>query len=551
MENSVTSSRLAEFPRPVFERVPAALDKSLTKKARQSIALMKLGGKPLDFWQQQSMAIMVGEAEPGLWACSDYFEWVARQNGKGALLEARALGGFLCWGEPIIGWSAHEYKTVMESRSRVVSLLRRIGATDYKDRNLLHITLPGQDTFRVKLANSHGEEEIIRLDTEQRIKFFARSKGAARGFSAGTWLLDETFALSEEEVDAISPTQLTFNNAQTIYASTPPLTGETGRPMYLLRQRAEEGDPELGGRDWGLRWTRELLRLEEGQDHPMLGQVIYLDEIDGRSGAEGWPPVDVDSLPLWWQTNPAGRPSPGKVARIGERARRKDRRVRGRIGYAREALCIWPRPVVDESDTIDTELWATRGDPESAPDGRLLVLSVDVSPGAKSAAVASCGRRADGRLHVKVMQYRPGTSWVLEYLKEAAKRLRPRAIMINSSGPAGAIREELIAGGIRKLEDVNGTEWGRACAAFLNDVQEDSLRHCDQATLDSAISCATRKYFGDGAWYWFRKDSSGDICPLAAVTAAAHGFRIHGRRRLGSPPPSAPGGGTEDASDAA
>lgn len=460
------------------------------------------------------MAIMVGETSEGVYACSDYFEWLARQNGKGALLEARALGGLFCYDEPLIGWSAHRYDTAMEANKRVKALIRNIGAVDYKDPNLVHVQLPGWDyVSRVKFHNSHGEEEVERLDTGQRLKFFARSKGAARGFSAPIWLLDETFALVDEELDAISPTQLTFWNSQTVFTSTPPLSGDTSEPMYNIRERAERGDDdELGGRDWGLRRPD--------------GRPWDLEDIDGAAGVDGWAPIDVDDPELWSRTNPE------YGGRIRDRAMRKDRRARGRVGFARETLCIWPRRIVADVDAIDMDMWNSRGDADSAIHGRMLVLAVDVSPNQKSAAVASAGKREDGRMHVRLVQYRAGTSWVIPYLKELIKRTNPRAIMINSAGPAGAIREDMIAANIKKIEDVNGIVWARACAAFLKDVQEDKMRHCEQTQLNSAIECATRKYFGDAVWYWYRKDSTGDIAPLAAVTAAAHGFRVYGRSRF-------------------
>lgn len=549
-------------PLPTRQYIPPTLDRSNQRKARQAIGLMRFAKKPLDFWQQQSVALMCGVDADGLWACPDYFEWVARQNGKGAILEARALGGLFCYGEPFIGWSAHEYRTAMEARLRMMTLIRNMGAQDIKSPDIIHVQLPGTDKIiRVKFDNSHGEEAIVRLDTGQRLKFFARSKGAGRGFSAPVWLLDEVFALTDEQLDAIGPTQLTFENAQTVYTSTPPLTGDTGVPMFNLRTRADAGDPELGGRDWGLR----------NED----GSPMWLDEIDGEPGPDGRPPLNVDDIELWRRTNPGGHPGATGRPRITERARRKDRRSRGRLGYAREALCIWPRPVAAAGAAIDPDQWKAREDIESRP-GADLVLAIDVSPNARSASIAVAGRRADGRLHVKVMEYRAGTAWLAEALRgvvakadeHAAERLalraelimislrtgvavselakrpntrageiveqlaalpvpRLKATMINAAGPAGAVYDELTAAGF-DLTKVDGAEWARACAAFLADVEQDRMRHCGQDGLDDAVTCATRKFVGDGAWYWSRKDSSGDICALAAVTAAAHGFRVHG-----------------------
>jgi hypothetical protein len=66
-----------------------------------------------------------------------------------------------------------------------------------------------------------------------------------------------------------------------------------------------------------------------------------------------------------------------------------------------------------------------------------------------------------------------------------------------------------------------------ACGALINDLSEDRFRHCDQAALNDAVAQAIPRTRGD-AWVWDRRDTSADICPLVAVTAAAHGFRLYG-----------------------
>lgn len=490
--------------RPRHELIPPGIVGTYGDLAAE---LMERAGKPLDPWQVDACNLMLAYRADGTWACSEYCEWVARQNGKGAILEARALVGFLLLGEELIAWSAHEVKTAMEAFRRVRALLVRLGRLpNPRDQNLIEVQL-GEDTWcQVRVNNTNGHEGFERLDTGQRIKFVARSKGSGRGFTAAVQIVDETFAYTLAQQDALAPTTLAVADEQTVYTSTPPLNGLSGEVMYSLRARAEAGgDDSLGYRDWGLGG--------------------WLDELDGvdLGGPDERPPVDVDDPQLWARTNPA-LGSRIKVERLA-----KLRRKLGKLGFARESLCVWPRPVQVGAGVIDLELWAERGDPTSRPaPGSPLVFGIDASPGGRSAAIASGGCREDERLHTKIVDYRPGTGWVVARAVELRDRYKPVAFLLDPSGPAGALLGDLLAAGIDPIL-VSGREMAQACGALVNDLKDDRWRHCDQEALNAAVEQSTTRASAD-AWVWARRDFDGDVCPLYAVTLARHGFRVHGVR---------------------
>ena len=495
-----SSPRLLGAARPRVELRPAYVE----SYGWAAVELMACAGKRLRPWQVDACELMMAVNADGRWACPEYCEWVGRQNGKGVILEARALAGLFLFGEDLISWSAHEYKTAMEAFRRVRTLVRRLGTQfNPKDPNLLHVPFGGDVWVPVKINNTNGEEGFERLDTEQRLRFIARSKGSGRGFTAGTNLVDETFAYTFEQQDALAPTTLAVDNEQTVYTSTPPLSGTTGEVMYALRERAEAGDPELGYRDWGIGG--------------------WLDELDGvdRGGPNEKPPVDVDDPQLW----ASAYPSLGNPMRLDKL--QKLRRKLGRTRYAREALCVWPRRAVSGSDVINKATWAERGDPTSRPGpGSGLVFAIDASPGGRSAAIASGARREDGRLHGKIVDYRPQTGWVVDRVKDLQRRFVPRKWVLDPAGPAGALLADLQKAGI-ELEYVTGREMAQACGALVNDLTEDRVAHCDQGALNDAVDQATPRTSGS-AWQWDRKDPTGDICPLVAYTAALHGFRLYG-----------------------
>jgi hypothetical protein len=458
-----------------------------------AIELVARAGQILDPWQCDAINLLCAVRDDLVtWACFEYCEWVARQNGKGAILETRALAGLFLFGEDLIMWSAHEYKTAMEAFRRCRALIQNLG--EQVSPNLIVV----DDIIPVKVNNTNGEESFERTDTGQRIKFIARSKGSGRGFSGDVNIIDETFAYTPVMQDALMPTMNARRNPQIIYTSSPPLTGDTGEPMYTLRKRAESGsDPDLGYRDWGLG-----------------GDLDDLIEMDPRTRRE-W----LADRHKWVATNPA------LGIRITEQTIERNLRGMGQIGFGREILGVWPRQIAVDGGVIDAEVWAALADLDSRP-GAALAFAIDVSPGNHSAAIAAAGRRDDERLHGKILDHRLGTGWVVERCVELRDRFNPKVFVLDPSGPAGALLPDLRAADIEP-ELVSGREMAQACGALMNDVDNDRLRHTDQETLNAAMEQAKSRPLSD-AWAWDRKDASGDICPLVALTLALHGFRVHG-----------------------
>jgi hypothetical protein len=467
---------------------------------------MEKAGKKLLPWQQESTQTLHAVNDDGLWVCEDYAEWVARQNGKGVILEARALTGFLMFDgqkgrplESLIAWSAHEYKTTMEAFRRVRTLLRRLGTPI--NPNLIDI-----GGIPVKISNTNGDESFERLDTEQRIKFIARSKGSGRGFTGDCQIVDETFAYTPLHQDALAPTELAVSNAQTIYMSTPPLAGDTAGPMYTLRKRADSGgDSTLGYRDWGLGGYLENLNPD----------VARLNNV---------PLVDVDDQALWAQCCP----SLGSLIKMDRLV--SLRRKLGKVGFAREVLGMWPTEIIEEeiARKISIELWNQLVDPLSEIEGPP-VFALDMPWDRSSVVIASGGSRSDDRRHVEIVDQRQGSFWVIPWLKERLLKWQPHAVLLDGVGPIMSMYEDIgpicETAGI-DLVKVSGPDMTRACGEFYRDCKEDNLRHRGQAVLNDALDGAIASDVGD-VWRWDRKDSSHDISPVVAATLADHGATIY------------------------
>lgn len=456
---------------------------------------MEKAGKPLEPWQCDSVDLMMSYRADGRWACYEYAEWVARQNGKGGLGEARVLTGLFVLGEELIIWTAHEYKTAHEAFRRMKALIRRLG-------KVISETLVEVDGVLIKITNGN-EESFERLDTSQRVMFIARSKSSGRGFSGDVNIIDEAFAYTPDQAEALGPTLIARPNAQIIYLSSPPLTGTSGEVMFGLKDRAEAGgDDSLGYRDWGVEGN-----LEE------LGKV------------------NLDDPELWAVANPAlglGRVTLETIRRL----RRMLAANEGR-GFAREVLGLWPKQVKG-GGAIDPDLWLALNDPESKRDGDV-AIAVDISPDRTYASIGLYALRADGLGHMQIVAYAANTDWLLDKIVEWRDVLNPVAIAMGR-GTAASLEVELEKRGITRPEDpdkpkrgnlavATATEMSAATGQFFDAVRQKTDRHApDPANaLDLSVAGAAAKLTGD-QMAWARKESNADTSPLVTVTLARWAF---------------------------
>ncbi|WP_432169066.1 hypothetical protein [Streptomyces sp. 1222.5] len=452
--------------------------------------LAERAGLTADQWQRDAVDLLLACRDDDKWACFEYAELVARQNGKGGILEIRVLAGFLLLGEELILWSAHEYKTAMEAFRRFRRLLRRLGTQVGNNENLIDV-----DGVRIKISNTNGEESFERLDTGARVKFVARSKGSGRGFSGDLVIIDEAFAYTLLQQEALMPTMRARPNPQIIYTSSPPLDGESGDILFMLRERAEAGgDDSLGYRDWGA-----------------AGDLDHLEQID------------LDDRALWAATNPAWG------TRVTEEATLRDRRGMSPKGFAREILGVWPRRS-QGNIVIDPRLWAAMADENSARTAAGgVAIGVDVSPLRDYAAVCVYGVRDDGLGHVQLADYRSGTKWLVPRLVELREGLEPIALAMGR-GTHAFLETALREAGFQLPEDKEAPEAGdlgvtgaiemaAAAGQVLEGVREQAFRYVPNQHLDTAVAGAKTKQSGDTI-AWTTNGTDVDISPLVAMSLA-------------------------------
>jgi hypothetical protein len=434
-------------------------------------------GLRLDPWQQYVMVHALGR-RGGTFAAFEVDVTVGRQNGKGALLEARELAGIELFGNKLIVHTAHLLKTSEEARLRMEQMCE---------------ASPDLDRRVKRVVRTNGKEAIEfwnerRTGVGARILYAARTKGSGRGFAgADLVVMDEKMILLAEPMAALLPTLATSPDPQVWYMGSAHF--EDSEQQILLRKRMlAGGDPELAAFEWS---------VEDG--------------------------ADLDDPEAYEVANPA------LGYRITMQFLRRERLALGDEEFAREHLGIGGAAKVPA--VIDAKTWARLADAKSEMTDPV-AFAVEVSWDRTHTSISAAGHRKDGRAHLELVDRRPGTSWAVDRLVELDKRWKPKAIVVDPGSPAGALITGLQEAGIEPLL-VTGREFAQACGWVYDCAQpkEDLIRHRGQSELAAAVDTARKRPLGD-LWAWDRRAvSEVDVSPLVAATLALFGVGKPSKRR--------------------
>lgn len=435
----------------------------------EAVDLAASAGLFLDPWQQWILHESLGEREDGRWSAFEVGLCVPRQNGKGSIIEARELFALVLGDEELVLHSSHLFKTSAEAFRRVLALIS---------------DTPDLARRVAKVSHTHGAEGI-ELTNGHRLHFVARSKGGGRGMSADLVILDEAFALTSDQMEALLPVMSARDNGQLWYTSSPPLDAVTGEVMFGIKARGEAGDPGLFWADWG--------------------QL---------------PGVDLDDRAVWAAANPA------KEIRIFEETIARERRAMTPEGFGRERLGIWPETA--GTAVISPELWAGLAVQAGARPADV-VFAIDVAPDRQSSAICAAGALPDGRVLLSVVDHRPGTDWIPDRMAMLAERWQPWVVALDGKSPAATLIPALAEQGIAvpstvdrplrgDLAVLSTADAAIAWGLFVDGARQQRVAHLDEVPLNVALAGAKTRPLGDGS-AWARRGGT-DITPLVAATQA-------------------------------
>lgn len=500
-------------------------------EGQAAVELARSVGVEFDPWQEQFLVDAMWTRPDGKWSAFEVAGVLPRQNGKGAILEGRELYGLFIDKAELIWHTAHQFVTSDDAFRRMREI---IAGSRFLTRKVR------------RMPESHGEEGIYlhptptiimgssgRLVTQSRspmLRYATRTGKAGRGLSSDCTELDEAFELPSNQMNALVPAMSarrakTAGGPQLWYMSSAVNQSEHANGLTLAKLRARAlGD--LGNRS-------RLCYLEWQGDE---AKYLALLRRNSRKAIERF----MGDVEQWVAANPA------LGYRLFPDLIESEMAAMTTKGFIVERLNIGDWPPVEDEAALDLDRWDEIADPASRPVGEI-ALAVDVTPDSSWASIASAGRRADGKFHIKIVDHRQGTWWIADRLKELVGRHKVCAVMLDASSAAGGLIDDIHDVGIPDktpalspwrpgVVRVTAREMANACAALMNETEPeaDGLRHCGQANLDDAVRDAATRPLAD-AWAWSRKDSGGDISPLVAVTLALRGYRVHGSTGGGLP----------------
>lgn len=259
---------------------------AVSSAAEEAIDLAAHCGLELDPWQQLVLEYTLGERDDGKWSAFEVGLCVPRQNGKSKIVEARILAGLLLFGEELVTYSAHEFKTAMEIMRRLEELLRNSG------EKFIPMTSHGQEGFELGTKRRQGA----------RVLFQSRTKAGGLGLSGDCVILDEAMWLAEDAIGVLMPTMATRPNPQIWYAGSS-VDQEMHPKGYVFSGVRKRGIDRTAPRLCYLEWSPEdgadrSIRETWAVANPSLGYRITEEYIASEFDAMRYTPKKFDVMRL-------------------------------------------------------------------------------------------------------------------------------------------------------------------------------------------------------------------------------------------------------------
>lgn len=396
---------------------------------------------------------------------------VPRRAGKTTVLLAVAIGRCLARPNYMVMFTA---QSGTKASARFLELARSLDRVQ-----------PDNDVRGFRILRGAGHQVII-FQNGSYFQVLPPKPDAFRGDSGDMILLDEAqehdAAESAELMGAILPTMDTRPGAQLVVAGT---AGE--RRSGIFWETLEEGRKGIARTGIIEFAAPDQTTAEEAADpevwqaaHPGIGTLTDLETVQAR----------FEKLPL--------------------------------PQFMREYLGIWPEDYTQS--VIDSEAWAACGTKfDKKPDQ--FALAYDVSIDGSVACIAAAWRD-DKHAYVEIIDHKPGTDWLVPRLNELARRYK---CVIGHDTVGAALVEAEGLNRLRprpKVQPLGYRELAPGCATFMKEVTQKTLRHFDQPSLNMAASQVVKRPLGDSAWAWNKRQSGGDITPIAAATFALRTYDL-------------------------
>lgn len=470
--------------RPRLCSVPPAVSSA----GSEAVDLAGRAGLVLDPWQAWILDRALAERHDGKWAAWEIGLIIPRQNGKSAILEARELAGLVLFGETLIIHTAHEFRTSQEAFRRIRKLIEKT---------------PELDRAVMKMPESHGEEGIeFRGGT--RLRFLARSKTAARGFSCDLLVYDEAMILPADIVGSSLPT-MSARNMATVGGTQVWYTGSAGlgsvsTQLALIRSRGKRAH-ETGIADESLFFAEWSVEPHTPYCDPGCSEH---DEI-----------YDVES---YYKANPGLGYIHSDGTGLTLEAVEREAAGMDAHQFAVERLDVGTYPAPKDGWAVIPRRWWLATVNNEVPRPASPAFAIDTTPKRTFSSIALAGTGRESKVYLELADHRPGTAWLLNRALELDRRWSPVGWAVDPRAAAGTLIDDMIQSGLNVIQP-SARDMAFAFGGIYDDFRDDMLTHAADKEVASALAGAATRKLGDGL-AWDRTNSDVDISPLVAYSLA-------------------------------
>ena len=492
--------------RPRLESVPSHLTLAQElatfgmSASADAIELASIAGLDLDDWQQHLLTNAMWKRPDGKWAAFQVKLLVSRQNGKGSILEARELAGlYLIRSDRLLIHTAHEHKTASEHYNRVWNLIQN--SPELEKRVQRHSSAYGREFIALRpgptVILGSGGRQVLRNESS-RLIFIARTGSSGRGFTSDFLAYDEDMILKSAQVGSSLPALGARPNPQVW------LTGSAGGKdsEYLAHVRRMGVDAAEGLRPPGRLYFAEF-------------SINWHTEYCGPDCTEHDDPATEESVA---KANPSYniRRSPDAIA--------AERDALTPDQFQKEILGVgeYPSPL-DGWFVVPKKWFSERFDnAENPPRVTSPVFAIEVSHDRSSSSISVAGLRPDRLVGIQVVEYKSGTGWLINRVKEIHERWKPVTWVIDKRAATNTVIADLEREGI-PLELMTATDVATASGYLYDAFRDDTLRHYGQSSLRAALASADWRKLGE-ARAFDRLNPAVDQTPLMSIAFAHWGY---------------------------
>lgn len=323
---------------------------------------------------------------------------------------------------------------------------------------------PDPATSPFVINRSPGASYLEYKETGGRISILSPSPESARGESADLWVYDEAQEIEpgDESVEFLQGVLPTFDT-------------RPGAQLVLLGTAGEfQG---------GLFWDQ----LENGRNGKG-GICEYAIDPYTPDAEEGEPLDGTTSDPAIWAT---AHPGLGNLTPLSAIERNFEAMTLS--AFKREYLGAWPSG--NARAFLNAEKWEKTLVPGPLPQlPSTFSMAFAVHRDDKCASITAAWRDEEGRAHILLLDYRPGSKWLHARVLELSRKYKV-PIVYDHRTSANQVEVEMLnrATPRPRMDPQNWAEVSTASTLFVKEFNRGAIRHYEQKPLNDAAAVAVKR----------------------------------------------------------